>query len=79
VNKRPLFTKAWAAFMAVRMPVKEVGKKIGGNVQRNIEIPEDQGGFGNACPRRMSYVLNVTGFPIKKATLYSSVSGADHR
>ena len=77
--KRPSFNHAWAAFMAVRLPVKEVGRKIGGNVQKNIEIPEDQGGFGNACPIRMSYVLNVTGFPIPKSSLYSSVSGADHR
>jgi hypothetical protein len=61
--------------MAVRLPVKEVG----GTVQKNIEIPEDQGGFWNACPIRMSYVLNVTGFPIRKSNLYSSVSGADHR
>lgn len=50
--------------MAVRVPVGEVGKKIGGNVQTNIELPE--GGFRNACPIRMSYVLNKTGFPIPK-------------
>jgi len=61
---RPSFNSAWAAFMAVRVPVGEVGKKIGGNVQTNIELPE--GGFRNACPIRMSYVLNKTGFPIPK-------------
>lgn len=76
---RPSFNSAWGAFMVVRLPVKEVGEKIGGTVQKNVEIPEDQGGFGNACPIRMSYVLNVTGFPIRKSSLYSSVSGADHR
>ena len=75
--RRPSFQRAWTAFMAVRLSVKDVGKKIGGNVQKNIEIPEDQGGFGNACPIRMSYVLNVTGFIIPKSKLYSSVSGAD--
>jgi Type VI secretion system (T6SS), amidase effector protein 4 len=76
---RPKFNEVWAAFMRIRLPVKEVGRKIGGNVQRNIEIPEDQGGFANACPIRMSYVLNMTGFPIKKSGRYSSVSGADQR
>ena len=59
---RPSFNNAWAAFMAVKIPVAEVGKKIGGNVQRNIEMPV--GGFENACPIRMSYVLNNTDFPI---------------
>jgi hypothetical protein len=37
--KKPSFNQAWTAFMAVRLSVKEVGIKIGGNVQRNIEIP----------------------------------------
>lgn len=72
---RPSFNAAWAAFMAVRVPVLEVGKKIGGNVQKNIEMPE--GGFRNACPIRMSYVLNKTGFPIAKSRLYAMVSGGD--
>lgn len=36
--------------MTVRMPVLEVGKKIGGNVQKNSEMPE--GGFRNACSMR---------------------------
>ncbi|AKJ31963.1 cytoplasmic protein [Caldimonas brevitalea] len=61
--------------MAVRVSVAEVGKKIGGNVQKNIELPE--GGFQNACPIRMSYVLNVTGFPIPKSSQYAMVSGGD--
>lgn len=76
---RPSFNSAWNAFMAVLMPVEAVGKKIGGYVQKNIETPEDRGGFANACPIRMSYVLNTTGFPIRKSPLFSSVSGADRR
>ena len=63
--------------MAVSLPVAAVGKKIGGNVQKNIEITT--GGFENACPIRMSYVLNSTGFPIHKSSWYATVSGADHR
>lgn len=72
---RPLFKNAWAAFMAVRLPVAEVGRKIGGNVQKNVEMPI--GGFQNACPIRMSYVLNNTGFPIRKSARYAMVSGGD--
>lgn len=63
--------------MAVRLPLSEVGKKIGGSVQTNIEMPI--GGFENACPIRMSYVLNITGFPIHKSAEFKTVSGADHR
>jgi Type VI secretion system (T6SS), amidase effector protein 4 len=72
---RPSFISAWRAFVSVRVPVAEVGRKIGGNVQKNIELPT--GGFENACPIRMSYVLNKTGFPIRKSSTYSTVSGAD--
>lgn len=72
---RPAFNSAWVAFMAVQLPVAEVGKKIGGNVQKNIELPA--GGFENACPIRMSYVLNTTGAPIQKSSLYAMVSGGD--
>ncbi|MFT4171043.1 MAG: type VI secretion system amidase effector protein Tae4 [Rhodocyclaceae bacterium] len=61
--------------MTVRVPVREVGKIIGGKVQQNIEM--SKGGFDNACPIRMSYVLNVTGFPIPKTGLHAMVSGAD--
>jgi hypothetical protein len=74
---RPLFNSAWHAFMAVKIPVSDVGKKIGGSVQRNIELPT--GGFQNACPIRMSYVLNMTGFPIAKSAQFAMVSGADNR
>jgi len=52
-----------------------VGKTIGGYVQTNVE----SGDFKNACPIRISYVLNNTGFPITKSARYASVSGADKR
>lgn len=65
--------------MRVNVSVPDVGKKIGGHVEKNINIPEKQGGFTNACPIRMSYVLNYTGFPIPKSKLYVMVSGADHK
>jgi hypothetical protein len=63
--------------MTVRVPLREVGRIIGGNVQKNIEMPDV--GFKNACPIRMSYVLNATGFPIAKSSQYAMVSGADRR
>lgn len=72
---RPSFGSAWAAFTAVRQPVAGVGRKIGGNVQKNI----DANIFQNACPIRMSYVLNTTGFPITKGSSYATVSGSDKR
>lgn len=72
---RPSFNSAWKAFMDVRLPVSEVGKKLGGNVQKNVETKI----FQNACPIRMSYVLNKTGFPITRADRYATVSGADNR
>lgn len=71
--RRPSFSSAWSAFADVRIPVAEVGKKIGGKVQVNIEANI----FQNACPIRMSYVLNKTGFPIARSSGYASVSGAD--
>jgi len=74
---RPPFVTAWAAFSQVNVPVADVGKKIGGRVEVNINIPPEQGGFENACPIRMSYVLNYSGFPITKNNLYAMVSGAD--
>lgn len=54
---RPNFSVAWSLFADVNVPVKAVGKKIGGKVEANIE----SGVFKNACPIRMSYVLNRTG------------------
>ncbi|MDI5405259.1 T6SS effector amidase Tae4 family protein, partial [Salmonella enterica subsp. enterica serovar Lubbock] len=35
--------------------------------------------FQNACPIRMSYVLNATGFPIARNSPYAKVSGADNK
>lgn len=78
-GKRPSFSTAWSAFMAVNLPAEEVGKKIGGRVQQNFELPKGRGRFENACPIRMSYVLNMTGIQIHRSPQYSSVSGADHR
>jgi hypothetical protein len=52
---------------------------IGGHVAKNVDIDPKQGGFANACPIRMSYVLNMTGFPIPKSQSYKTVSGADGR
>lgn len=49
---RPNFAKAWVFFSEINIPVKDVGKKIGGHVQMNT----DSGVFQNACPIRMSYV-----------------------
>jgi hypothetical protein len=72
---KPSFTGAWAAFTAVRLSVAGVGQKIGGNVQKNIDAKI----FQNACPIRMSYVLNMTGFPIRKGSGYETVSGGDKR
>jgi hypothetical protein len=59
--------------MTVRLPVADVGKWIGGNVQKNIDAQI----FQNACPIRISYVLNMTGSPIVKGAGYETVSGAD--
>jgi hypothetical protein len=61
--------------MSIRVSVKEIGKIIGGKVQQNIEMPKR--GFKNACPIRMSDVLNKTGFPIRKSSGYEMVSGRD--
>ncbi|CAN7213450.1 type VI secretion system amidase effector protein Tae4 [Acidovorax sp. LjRoot117] len=44
---------------------------------QNTELDPKLGGFQNACAIRMSYVLNMTGFPIPKGQSYKSVSGAD--
>jgi hypothetical protein len=77
-KKRPLFNSAWIAFSQVHTDILGVGKIIGGKVQHNIEMGT-AGGFENACPIRMSYVLNQTGFPISKSHHYAMVSGGDHR
>lgn len=75
--RRPSFNAAWEAFKEINLSVKDVGQKLGGKVQQNIDNPE-RGAFKNACPIRMSYVLNRTGFPVRRSTAYAMVSGADH-
>jgi hypothetical protein len=72
---RPSFNHAWNAFRDVKLPVTLVGQKIGGKVQQNIDARI----FRNACPIRMSYVLNHTGFPIAHMGPYATVTGADKR
>jgi hypothetical protein len=69
---RPSFALAWSAFSEINVPVAQVGQKIGGKVQANI----DSGIFQNACPIRMSYVLNKVGMTIQRNQGYSVVSGA---
>lgn len=68
---RPKFDKAWAHFAEVYKhgssdadALALVAKKIGGKVKANI----DAGIFTNACPIRMSYVLNYGGVPVPKPT-----------
>lgn len=70
---RPKFQDAWRYFKHVRVSVKEVGHKIGGKVMANTE----SGKFKNACPIRMSYVLNNTKVLIPRDRKYAVVSGAD--
>jgi len=59
----------------VKMSVQDVGIKIGGKVKANT----DSGVFQNACPMRMSYVLNYSGVPIPMKSSYATVSGADKK
>jgi len=75
---RPSFGTAWNTFSRVNVSVSEVGRIIGGKVNYNInEIPpEHEGRWTNACAIRMSYVLNKTGFPVRRGK-YLTVSGAD--
>jgi hypothetical protein len=71
---RPNFGQVWSRFQDVNVSVSDVGTKIGGKVGENIS----KGIFENACPIRMSYVLNYTGVRIPQ-TGYHVVSGADGR
>lgn len=57
---KPDFVTMWTNFARINVSVKDVGKKIGGKVQYNI----DQGIFQNACAIRMSYALNYSGVPV---------------
>ncbi|AFC87454.1 T6SS effector amidase Tae4 family protein [Frateuria aurantia] len=72
---RPSFAAAWNRFKEIHLPVAEVGRKIGGYVQVNIA----SGDFRNACPLRMSYVLNDCGLRVPPPGRYHAVSGSDHR
>ena len=72
-STRPKFQEAWLLFKHVRISVKAVGEKIGGKVKANTQ----SGKFPNACPIRMSYVLNYSHIPIPKDKRYAVVSGAD--
>jgi biotin carboxyl carrier protein len=73
--QRSNFRLAWNIFSLMNVNVNSVGKRIGGKVQENIDIPEkEQGKWTNACAVRMSLILNNTGFPIKQGK-YPTVSG----
>ncbi len=71
---RPQFLRAWNSFAEINISVKNVGDKIGGFVEKNI----DSGIFQNACPIRMSYVLNKSGINISRGK-YAMVSGEDKK
>ncbi|CAG0943524.1 hypothetical protein BROC_02324 [Candidatus Brocadiaceae bacterium] len=70
---RPPFNKAWNLFKEVNTTVQAVGEKIGGKIKANT----DSGIFKNACPIRMSYVLNYSGVPIPTRERYAVASGGD--
>jgi hypothetical protein len=73
--QRSNFRLSWKISSLMNVNVNSVGKRIGGKVQENIDIPEkEQGKWTNACAVRMSLVLNNTGFPIKPGK-YPTVSG----
>ena len=69
---RPAFGAARNRFREVNVNVETVGKLLGGKVQHNIEA----GIFQNACPIRMSYVLNYCGVPTSNSR-YATVTGSD--
>ncbi|WP_195432895.1 type VI secretion system amidase effector protein Tae4 [Morganella morganii] len=72
---KPDFVTMWTNFARINVSVKEVGKKIGGKVQYNI----DQGIFQNACAIRMSYALNYSGVPVSRSPRWATSSGADKK
>jgi hypothetical protein len=73
---RPSFINAWSRFSEVNLPIAKVGTKIGGKVGQNIA----SGVFQNACPIRISYVLNYCSIRIPKPKSgYAVVGGADGR
>lgn len=75
---RPSFLQAWQRFSEINIAVPEVGKKIGGNVEFNIELGEKDPlqGFTNACAIRMSYTLNYSGYKVERGP-WKTVSGKD--
>lgn len=62
LSNRPNLQLMWENFIHDR-PLG-VWHEIGGLVEYNGELPEDQGGWRNACAVRMSYMLNKAGLTI---------------
>ncbi len=71
IAKRPRFSAAWNFFKEVNLTVDEVLNLIGGHILLNKNV------YKNACPIRMSYVLNKLGIPVPIGHGYHSSSGAD--
>jgi|WetSurMetagenome_2_1015567.scaffolds.fasta_scaffold599963_2 hypothetical protein len=73
-QSRPSFQLLWLLFKKVDGDgsLEFVAKMIGGKVQQNLS----SGAFPNACPIRMSYVLNHAGIDVGQAR-GRLVSGAD--
>ncbi|MCL1861155.1 MAG: type VI secretion system amidase effector protein Tae4 [Proteobacteria bacterium] len=77
-GQRPDFFNAWRVFSQVNVNVALIGKIFGNKVKENIEISKTEDGkWTNACPIRMSYVLNRTGFPIQPDNKYGTVTARD--
>ncbi|MFB6324836.1 type VI secretion system amidase effector protein Tae4 [Pantoea deleyi] len=72
---RPQFSAAWNRFSEVNVSVEKVGEILGGKVEANIAARI----FENACPIRMSYVLNYTGLPVPANSRYATVTGKDKK
>ena len=78
---RPSFSAAWAASQRIYDPVNSgarVAKVIGGNVEKNINIPNAAQRWDNTCAVRMSYILGQAGLMIPSIQ-GQTVSGADRR
>ena len=74
---RPSFNKCWNLFKKVNVSVASVGTLIGGKVETNIKLGAN-GGFENACPIRLSYILNYAGTKLPGPKRgYAVVSGQD--
>lgn len=72
---KPKFETMWSNFARINVSVKEVGNRIGGKMQHNI----DQEIFQNACAICISYALNYSGFPIKPNPRWDTSSDADKK